>query len=135
MYKGDVYFDGNGNHIRRPYYWLKKDLSTKPNFIFKDTLVLKNIVGNEVQWLSVNTGRQYISFVSDMMKFAKLFDNTGDVKMLVSGYFTFRKNGQSTGLIPTVFNFEDHTVEVARTQSNTMTIRGGTIKSSDFLVK
>lgn len=104
MHTGHVHFDGDGNHIRyEPYSWNKA--IAKPNFIFKDRLELESIRSNEVRWKSVNTGRTYTSFISDLAKFVKGM-NGG----IIEGLFTFRANGGYTSLIPTVFTFEDHTV-------------------------
>lgn len=105
MYQGMVEFDNEGNHLRKAgWYSRRNGVTNKPNFIFKDTLTLVSIRSNEVQWKSLHTGKTYTSFIGDLAKFITRME-----KGVISSMFTFRNNGGYTSLIPTVFEYEDHT--------------------------
>ncbi len=119
MYTGSVIFDSDGNHLRKSYYWSKGN-TTKKNFIFKDKLELMSISSKEARWKSLNTGKTYASFIGDLAKFVK--NMNGGV---IEGMFTFRNNSGYTSLIPTVFEFEDHTagIESPKVISGSVTLR------------
>ncbi len=104
MFQGNVTFDDKGNHLRHAWYWSRAEHNSRPNFIFKDQLKLVKVRSNQVDWKSVNTGKTYSSFISDLNKFVPLMVNG-----VVEGMFTFRANGSYTSLIPTVFEYEDYT--------------------------
>lgn len=107
MYKGRVYFDHEGNHMRyMPYWWTDDKGVERDNFIFKDTLVFDSvgIIHNVVYWHSKHTNRVYTSFARDLNKFIPKMVN-GEY----AGFFTFRNNGGKTSVIPIDFEYEDYT--------------------------
>lgn len=120
MYNGEVYFDKNGNHIRRMrYYFRPHEYTSRNNFIFKDKLTLKHTQLNGAVFTSQHTGREYTAFISDLDKFIPKMING-----VIEGFFTFRNNGGSTGIIPTKFDFEDYTTKLADI-TNGITIQYG----------
>jgi hypothetical protein len=111
MYTGMVSFDTTtGNHIRRASYYWSQGVDKRSNFIFKDRLQLVETRLGGAIFVSANTGKRYTAFISDLIKFTPLMTNG-----IVEGFFTFRGNGGSTGVIPTTFAFEDYTVKAEDT--------------------
>lgn len=82
------------------------DITLKPNFTFKDQLVVTHVNKNRLYLQSVNTNRKYSAFITDIPKFFPLAHDG-----VIEGYFTFRKNGERIGLVPVSFDYEDHTIK------------------------
>lgn len=123
MYKGKVYFDKTTHnpHYRSDYTWEwypeqleERNLYSRDNFIFKDRLRLVR-VWNHMYLKSMNNGREYIVFRSDIEKFIPQMVN-GEIE----SFFTFRNSGGRIGLVLVAFDYEDYTPPQNNTPSFTV---------------